>query len=457
MGSTIGGRNVNWPSIKESCPGDWQRNKEIPVDFCLSYFAIYSAMTLISGDLAKLKPHVVSTDQNGILKRRPQSPVQKLLERPNYYQNRIQFIEAWANSKLVSGNTYCLKDYDENGKTYAMYILDPFRTTPMVSPSGEIFYKVKADTLAGIGEDVIIPARNIIHDRSNCIFHPLVGISPLYAACISASMGENIQDNADSFFKNGSTPGGILTAPGAIDDDTAKTMKERWREKFGGRNRGNVAVLGDGLKFEQLQMTAIDSQMIEQLKWTAENIAAIFHVPGYKIGVGTQPTYNNVESMNQIYFQDCLQGRVESMELVMTQGLESDLDAGEKIDFDLINLLRMDTATRYKTWKEGISGGFVAPNWARLQENMEPVEGGDTPYMQNQNWALSALAQRDVEGNLIPAASGENAIINAISEKFKFLEDHLKSMSKSSEEDPSFEEVLAGIENELTILELTGG
>jgi phage portal protein BeeE len=31
---------------------------------------------------------------------------------------------------------------------------------------------------------VIVPAREIIHDRFNCLFHPLVGISPLYAAAL---------------------------------------------------------------------------------------------------------------------------------------------------------------------------------------------------------------------------------------------------------------------------------
>ena len=67
---------------------------------------------------------------------------------------------------------------------------------------------------------MIVPAREIIRDRYNCIYHPLVGTSPIWAAASSAAQGAAIQQSSAKFFKNASQPGGILTAPGAISGAT---------------------------------------------------------------------------------------------------------------------------------------------------------------------------------------------------------------------------------------------
>lgn len=39
--------------------------------------------------------------------------------------------------------------------------------------------------------------------------------------------------------------------------------------------------------------------------------------------------------------------------------------------------------------------GWLAPNEVRAKENLPPVEGGDSPMIQQQNFSLAALARRD--------------------------------------------------------------
>ena len=55
----------------------------------------------------------------------------------------------------------------------------------------------------------------------------------------------------------------------------------------------------------------------------------------------------------------------------------------------------MDPEARYKSHNEAIKGGWLAPNEARREEDMPDVDGGETPYMQQQNYSLAALARRD--------------------------------------------------------------
>jgi phage portal protein BeeE len=68
-------------------------------------------------------------------------------------------------------------------------------------------------------------------------------------------------------------------------------------------------------------------------------------------------------------------------------------------EFDLDDLLRMDTATLVEAEAKAVAGGFKKPNEARKRLNLTPVAGGDTPYLQQQNYSLAALAKRDSQAD----------------------------------------------------------
>ncbi len=379
--------------IRESFAGAWQQNVEVKTDTVLAFSAVFSCITLIAADIAKMRIRLVKLTDDGIWVETESSAFSPVLRKPNHFQNRIQFFESWVTSKLTHGNAYALKQRDARGVVTKLYILDPRRVTPLVADDGSVFYELKADSLSTVEGDLVVPAREIIHDRMNCLFHPLVGISPIYACGLAAMQGNAIQNNSAKFFQNGSKPGGVLTAPGAIGDDTAARLKAHWDANYSGENSGKVAVLGDGLKYEAMAMTASDSQLVEQLRWSAETVCSVFHVPAYKVGVGATPTYSNAEILNHIYYSDCLQSLIESIELCLDEGLEYPAPYGT--DFDLDALLRMDTAAIYKSNNEGVGGGWMKPNEARKRVDLPPVEGGDSPLIQQQNYSLAALARRD--------------------------------------------------------------
>ncbi|MNO92528.1 hypothetical protein D3C76_841060 [compost metagenome] len=77
-------------------------------------------------------------------------------------------------------------------------------------------------------------------------------------------------------------------------------------------------------------------------------------------------------------------------------------------EFDLDGLLRMDTPTMYKANNDAVGGGWMKPNEARKRAGLPPVEGGDSPMIQQQNYSLAAIARRDAQpdpfGKTQPAA-----------------------------------------------------
>lgn len=404
QGQIVDGNRGNWwPRIMEAFAGAFQRDIEWTNETVLCHNAVYTCISLIASDVGKLRPKLVEQDSNGIWNEvTEKSPFLPVLKKPNHYQNYIQFKEWWITSKLLHGNTYVLKERDnrggkEKGIVVGLYILDPCRVTVLVAPNGEIFYKLKTDNLSGLEESLTVPASEIIHDRMNCLFHPLVGVSPIYASGTAANVGLKIAKNSAKFFAHGSNPSGVLTAPKEITEADAKRLSEAWETNFTGDQSGRVAVLGNDLKFEPMRMTAVDSQLIQHLKWTSDVVCSTFHVPPFKVSLGAVPAYQNPEIMNQIYYSDCLQAHIESMELALDEGLELTEVPGKTmgVELEIETLLRMDVATQYKTLGEGIGGSLLTPNEARRKIDLRPLKGGDTIYMQQQNYSLQALDARD--------------------------------------------------------------
>jgi HK97 family phage portal protein len=243
------------------------------------------------------------------------------------------------------------------------------------------------------------------------LYHPLSGVTPITACGLAAIQGLRVQNHSAKFFANGSVPSGVLTAPGVINEITAKRLQNQWESQFTGNNAGRTAVLGDGLKYEQMTMSAVDAQLIEQLKWTAETVCQAFHVPAFMIGVGAAPTYNNIEALTQAYYQQTLQKPIETIEILLDEGLALDKQEGKVLgtELDLDDLLRMDTPARVKAAADAIGSGAATPNEARFRWlGLGPVVGGDTPYLQQQNYSLAALAKRDA--SMDPFSSARPAL-----------------------------------------------
>jgi HK97 family phage portal protein len=384
-----------YPVVRESFPGAWQRNVELNVATASTFHADFACRTLIARDIGKLPCRLVERTADGIWIESSNPAYSPVLRKPNWYQTRNQFWERWMLSKLSRGNAYVLKQHDQRRVVVALHVLDPDRVQVLVSDDGEPYYKLGGDQLVGVpyNFDVVAPSTDIIHDRFNCLHHALVGIPPVYASALATLQGLNIQSHSARLYQNAAHPGGILTAPGKITEDTVRRLKSKWEEEYSGKNFGKVAILGDGLKYEKMSLTAEEGQMIEQLKWTAEVVCSVYHVPPYKIGVGAMPSYNNVQALNVEYYTQSLQSLIEDAEACLDAGLGLTDRADLGVEFDIENLLRMDTSTQMQTLEQGRN--YLTPNEGRKRLNLPGVTGGDSVYRQQQDFSLEALAKRD--------------------------------------------------------------
>jgi len=379
----------------EPFAGAWQQNVQCAKDCApslLAFPAVYACVTIIASDVAKL-PLVIKEDlPDGGAVNAVRSPYWRLLHNPNPMQTRLEFIQHYMSSKLIAGNTYVLLLRDERGVVNQMYVLDPHKVMPLVADeTGDVFYSLGQDRLRAVEDQVIVPARDIIHDKMVTLWHPLVGVSPLFAAAVSAMTGARIMINSERFFANMSRASGILTAPGKISEPLAARVKEQWEQNYGNGNIGRTAVMGEGMEYKPLSMNAVDAQLVEQLRWSSEDVARVYRVPGFMLGDLTKLSYRNSEQMARTYYQGCLQYHLESVELILEKALG--ISSNQHVEFGLEDLFRMEIDTRYKAYDTALKAGFLSINDVRRKEGESPVKGGDEPMVQMQYVPLSVAVE----------------------------------------------------------------
>lgn len=384
-------------TILEPFSGAWQQNVEEKRGDLLTYPTLYACIFRISSDIAKLPFTLQQKLASGVSTEVTNPAYSPVLNKPNGFQTQGQFREYWMIAKLTQGNVYALKRRDARGVVIDLYILDSCHVMPLVTDSGEVYYQLYTDPLNTLPKDypasgLIVPASEIIHDRCMTLHHPLIGIPPLAAAYWPALKNMKIMRSATEFFANNAQPGGILTAPAGMTETDAEAVKQYWNTNFTGSNSGRVAIIGADMKFTPFAMKSIDSQMVEQMRYSDEQICQPFGVPPFKVGIGTIPSGLGVDGVNQMYYQDALQTHIEHMEALLDEGLKIAKPLG--VELDLAPLLRMDEAKRAEVETKLVGGKIKTPDEGRIRFNLAPTGGGDTLWGQNQDYPLGMLADR---------------------------------------------------------------
>ena len=412
------GRSSAWlPIVNEPYTGAWQKNDPLYAGEGLhANPAIFACETRIARDIAKLPVKLAEETAPDVWELRTNPAYTPVLRKPNHYQTTPQFIEQWILAKLGYGNAYILKRRDARGVVDAFYCLQSQYVMPLVAADGSVYYELRRPDVDLTGlwahdhEPKIVAASEIVHDRFNCFYHPLMGIPPLYAAALTATQGSIMQAKATEFFSNRSDPGGILLAPGEMPEDAAD-VQEKWRK----RKTGDIAILAGGMKYEALAVSAVDAQFIEQLTFTIEQIAMIYGVPLVLLmAKGGQASGN--EPVIQLYHDEGLQPLIGGVEYGYDQACEFQPSSKLGVMLDIDDLLWLDSGARTKAATDSVRGGVLSPNEARRKYyGLGSVEGGDTPYMQQQQFSLGALAERDANDPFLnpqpalPAAEPEPA------------------------------------------------
>lgn len=346
----------------------------------MSCAAVMACVTIKSEDLAKLTPSLfkLRTDTRGgrDVVAYEQHPVAKLLEEPNDYQTWFEFASMMQAAKELRGNAYAAIVRNGRGDPVYLVPLNPDWVSLWQSPDGSLFYMV---TRVGLhmmamlkNQPLLIPARDILHIKG-LSSNGLLGMSRISVCREALGLSLAQEKQAAMWMGSGAKPSGVLQTDAKLTPDAAKRMAQDWMDVHAGiLNSGKIAVLEQGLKWTQLQMTAQDIEFIASRKFQLEEIARIFRVPLYMIGEMSRSTGSTLTQLSQEYVNYTI-----SSELVpwaqrwrKTFDLRKD---GMIIDFDMSVLLKGDMVSRYGANRLALQG-WKTVNEIRVAEGDNPVD-----------------------------------------------------------------------------------
>ncbi len=344
--------------------------------------AVYRAVYVRSHDIARCTPSIFTTSDDGTRRKidAEDHAVAALMVRPNRVQTWFEFMRDMWVAYLLRGNAYAAILRDRRGDPAELIWINPDAVMVLEAADGSWFYNVNRIGLFQIAMlrdfPAAIPSEDILHFRG-ISFNMLVSASTIGLArdTIGLSMGQNLQ--ASRWVGNGARPSGVLQTDKTLSVDAAKRLKAQWVEyQAGVQNVGATAVLEEGLKWQPLQLTAVDLQFIAQQNLSVQDVARFFGVPPRKLFQPDITRGSTIIAEDQSYVNETVAPDLEAIEqkFSRTFGLHEE---GIGVDLDESPLLRADPMTRYNIGRIGILSGMISPNEWRRGERLPPVPGGD--------------------------------------------------------------------------------
>jgi len=339
-------------------------------DSAMRLAAVHACVRVLAEDVAALPLHVYRRTEDGGKERDDNHPLYELLhDRPNDEMNAVQLKEALMVNALTTGNGYAFIEFDRRGRVRALYPLLSGEVQPYRTERGEIRYRAGGEDLRQ-GEVFHLPGMG---------FDGLVGLSPIAYAMNAIGLGMAAEKYGQTFFKNGSHVGGVVSVEGELSDQAFERLSQQFKAQFKGLQQAHgVPVLEGGAKYTPVGIPPEEAQFLETRKFQRSEIAAIYRVPPHMIGDLERATFSNIEQQDLAYLQRSLLPWLTRWEQeIRAKLIPEEEKRSVLVAYETANFMRGETATRMQAYSTAIMSGVMMPNEARRRENLNPAPGGD--------------------------------------------------------------------------------
>lgn len=345
----------------------------------LGYSAVWRAVNLISGDVGRLPIHVYRRNGAGKEIDTRHAAHRLLRRKPNPFMTAFVFRRTLQAHALTEGNGYAYIRRDSTARPDELLILNPDNTWP-VRVGGELWYVTRAPSLKSAKlETLKLPATDVIHIRG-LGFDGLCGYPVLRILRDTIGKAVAARDYGARYFANSARPGLALEVPAGMKEAAIKNLRESWELLHKGvDNAHRVGILRDGVRLSVYDTNAKNAQLIENLNFDSREIANVFGVPAHKLGDPSRTAYNSLESENQSYLDDTLDGWLtvheeEYWDKLLTE--DEKLFETHEILFARGQLARVNLSARGAYYSAAVNAGWLSRDEVRAAENMNPIPGG---------------------------------------------------------------------------------
>jgi HK97 family phage portal protein len=346
--------------------------------------AVYSCVRILAEAIASLPLHIYKYKEGGGKELVYDHPLYTILhDEPNPEMTSFVFRETLMSHLLIWGNAYAQIIRDGAGRVLGLYPLLPNQMDVDRDEHGRLVYTYSRQSDENpnfkVTGDIKLRSEDVLH-IPGLGFDGLVGYSPIAMAKNAVGMTLACEEYGASFFANGANPGGVLEHPGVLKDPSK--VRESWNSVYRGTNNAHkIAVLEEGMKYQQIGIPPEEAQFLETRKFQLNEIARLYRIPPHMVGDLDKSSFSNIEQQSLEFVKYTLDPWVIRWEQSLQKAL---LLPGEKgnyfIKLNVDGLLRGDYESRMNGYSVGRQNGWFSANDIREMEDMNPIpdeEGGN--------------------------------------------------------------------------------
>jgi HK97 family phage portal protein len=355
---------------------------------------VYACLNEISSSLAEAPICVLGQDGIKI----PEHPLTKLLKRPNPYQSEYDLWETMVLHIYLSGNAFLYKVRNARGEVIELWLLRPDRMA--VVPSKENFiagYVYRVDA-----EELPIAADDVVHITFPCPHNDYLGMSPIRAALKRIAVDNDLTDTVKVILQNRGIPAGILTTSEVISAGEAQRIKRQWKQNYGGKNKGDLAILDGDAEFQAISYNADELAVPDLTALNESRICMVFGVPPILIGarVGLEhATYANYKEARMSFWEEtisALQRRIEAK-----LAMDKDLNPGQvnEVQFDNTQVAAFEDK-RQVAFQNAMTAwqvGVMTRDEAREVIGLDPLDDDDEELMDESDMDIDMEDEDEAE------------------------------------------------------------
>lgn len=312
---------------------------------------------------------------------------------PNPDMTPMTVISTFAAGMILWGNGYLEIQRDSNAQPVSLWPRLPWLCRVKRDNDGTLYFET-SDTPDGKYRR--IEAENMIHGVGLSL-DGLLGIKTIHTArnVIGAALAADVF--AGSYFASAGVPAISLSTDKLLKPDQKTTMRQEWLAlQTGEGNLHKIAILDQGMKLDQYNVTAQDAQLVEARKLSREDIAMLFHVPLTVLGISDKAPRATAEMQDLQFLKYGIAPHLSRIEQAFDCKLAP--TGSYRVKFDVRELLRSDIQARYQSYALGRQWGWLSADDCRAMESLPPLpEGAGNSYLSPLNMATAATVSDDAE------------------------------------------------------------
>jgi HK97 family phage portal protein len=334
---------------------------------------VFAAVRLLSDAVAALPLKVYRDTPRGRVPAGDDQRLVTLLQRPSPGTTSVDLVGQLMTHLLTFGDGFLAK-YRAEGSIVQLGLLDP-AAVAVEQVGARVIYKLsRREGFSEHSVDDLCHIKALSTDGVR-------GMSTVRQAAKVLALSEGLTTYITSWLGNDARPSGVLALSGdaPVGRDELFNLKDEAKAQYGWDREppghGSIAVMTGELAYTPVDPSLRDQEFIQQREYSAREVARVFGIPGWMLGVATGDslTYSNTTEQMRAFAMHSLRPWLTRIEKAISA--DPDLCPGSVYaEFELSGLLRGDDRTRAEVYGKALGSGWLTLNEVRELENRPPLE-----------------------------------------------------------------------------------